>query len=56
MQLVDVNPNEINVRNLNEAERFYTINHVAVTKDKLVMGILTMNYFVGYYAKKLGKK
>ena len=56
MQLGDVYPIEINIRNLNEAERFYTIHHVAVTKDELVMGILTMNDFVGYYTKKFGKK
>jgi hypothetical protein len=56
MQLVDVYLIEINVQNLNEAEKFYTIHHVAVKKDELVMGILTMNDFVGYYAKKLGKK
>ena len=56
MQLVDVYPIEINVRNLNEAERFYNIHHGAVTKDELVMGILTMNDFVGYYINKFGKK
>jgi hypothetical protein len=56
MQLVGVSPIEINIRNLNEAERFYTIHYVAVIKDELVMGILTMNDFVGYYTKKSGKK
>jgi hypothetical protein len=56
MQLVDAYPIEINVRSLNEAERFYKIHHVAVKKDELVMGILTMNDFVGYYTNKLGKK
>ena len=56
MQLVDVYPFEINVRNLNEDERFYNIHHGALTKDELVMGILTMNDFVGYYTKKSGKK
>ena len=53
MQLVDVYPVEINIRNLNEAERFYTIHGVAVTKDELVMG---MNDFVGYYTKRFRKK
>jgi len=56
MQLVDVYPIEINVRNLNEAERFYNIHHGAMTKDELVMEILTMNYYVGYYINKFGKK
>ena len=56
MKLVDVYPIEINVRSLNEAERFYSIHHVAVTKGDLVMGILNMNDFVGYYTNKFGKK
>ena len=56
MQLVDVYPIEINVRSLNEAERFYDIHHVAVTKDELVMGILTVNDFLGYCTNKFGKK
>lgn len=34
----------------------HNIRHVAVTEDELVMGILTMNDFVGYYTKKFGKK
>ena len=34
----------------------HNIRHVAVTEDKLVMGILTINDFVGYYTKKFGKK
>ena len=56
MQLVDVYPIEINVRNLNEAERFYNIHHGALTKDELVMGILTMNDMARYYTNKFGKK
>jgi signal-transduction protein with cAMP-binding, CBS, and nucleotidyltransferase domain len=32
------------------------IRHVAVTEDELVMGILTVSDFVGYYTKKFGKK
>ena len=34
----------------------HNIRHVAVTEDNLVMGILTINDFVGYYTKKFGKK
>jgi signal-transduction protein with cAMP-binding, CBS, and nucleotidyltransferase domain len=34
----------------------HNIQHVAVTEDNLVMGILTINDFVGYYTKKFGKK
>ena len=56
MQLVGVSPIEINIRNLNEAERFYNIHQGVVTKDELVMEILTMNDFVGYYINKFGKK
>ena len=34
----------------------HNIRHVAVTEDNLVMEILTINDFVGYYTKKFGKK
>ena len=34
----------------------HNIRHVAVTEDNLVMGILTINDFVGYYTKKFGTK
>ena len=34
----------------------HKIRHIAVTEDDLVMGILTMSDFVGYYTKKFGKK
>jgi signal-transduction protein with cAMP-binding, CBS, and nucleotidyltransferase domain len=32
------------------------IRHVAVTEDELIMGILTMKDFIGYYTKKFGGK
>ncbi len=34
----------------------HNIRHVAVTEDEMVMGILTISDFVGYYTKKFGKK
>ena len=34
----------------------HNIRYVAVTEDELVMGILTISDFVGYYTKKFGKK
>ena len=34
----------------------HNIRHIAVTEDELVMGILTISDFVGYYTKKFGKK
>jgi len=34
----------------------HNIRHIAVIEDELVMGILTMSDFVGYYTKKFGKK
>jgi CBS domain-containing protein len=34
----------------------HNIRHIAVIEDELVMGILTVSDFVGYYTKKFGKK